>query len=183
MKKPLAAIISVAAVLGAGLYVGYKYRDQGAEYQQSGTWRGPAARSKVQEYLELILPMSAQDVLCRAEELGSGKFVYIKFDVASADVAPLLAQSRGVENIPSLPPPNSLVKDVTLQKAMAELADPRSRPWWQVDQLADAVCGQRSGTRNLGPAQLKWRVQVCYAHLNTSMARMYIAFSEEAVKK
>lgn len=181
MNRPLVATLAVSIILAVGLYVGYKYKDK--VEPNEGTWRGPAARSKVQEYLELLLPLSASDVVCRAEELGKGKFVYIRFDVAASDLPALLEQGKGVENMPTLPSSNMLVRDQVLLSAMAALADPRSRPWWQVDQLTDPMCGQKSGTRNLGAAQLKWRVQVCYGQIPTHSARVYIAFSEEPAGK
>jgi hypothetical protein len=64
--------------------------------------------------------------------------------------------------------------------AMATLSDPK-RPWWQVEKLKGAVCGQKSGRRNVAPATVKWRVQICMADVSATTTTVYVAFAEEAV--
>lgn len=172
MNRPVLGTISILALMGAGVYVAWNYyKDSPAAPTARTTYEGAAARSAIQAWLDLALPPSSTDVRCMVEDLERNKLVYARFDLPSVELLSLFDQPA------RYPRPGELVTDPSLLEAMKALADPQ-RPWWQLDSPG-AVCAQKSGKRNVAPATLKWRVQVCTVPLSDSTTRVFVAFSEE----
>jgi hypothetical protein len=172
MNRPVLGTISILALLGAGFYFAWTYRNQpGPSVRRS--YEEAAARSAIQAWLELPLPASAVDIHCMVEDLERTKLVYARFDIPTIDLPPLFDQPGNYPNY------GELVPNPSLLEGMKALADPQ-RPWWQLD-LPNPLCAQKSGKRNVAPAALKRRVQVCAAPLSASISRVFVAFSEEPV--
>jgi hypothetical protein len=176
MNRPVVGTLSILALLGGGLYFAWSYKDKPVFEPGQNSYEGAAARSAIQAWLELPLPASASDVHTSMEEIGRTKVVYARFDVPPVELPALFDQGS------RFPEAAKLVADASLVQAMGSLGDPM-RPWWQVDQLTDATAAQKSGKRNVAPAALKWRVQVCAGTAAGGMTRVYIAFSEEPVEE
>ena len=171
MNRPVLGTVSILALLGGGLYFAWTYKDSTSQ-SPPRPYQGAAARSALQAWLDLPLPASATDVHCSMEVLERTQLVYARFDIPPIELPSLFDQQR------RFPESTRWVADASLLQSMGALADPQ-RPWWEVDKIPGAVGAQKSGTRNVAPATLKWRVQVCAASLSPSLTRVYIAFLEE----
>lgn len=175
MKRPLFGSICILIILGAGLYFAWEFKDSQTQPGRSA-FEGAAARSAIQAWLDLPLPPTATDVHCAMEEIENAKLVYVRFDVPPIELPSLFDQQ------PRFPAAIELKPDDTLFHAMSALADPL-RPWWQMEQLKSVRCAQKLGKRNVAPASLKWRTQVCAAGVSPEVTRVFIAFSEEPAER
>lgn len=170
MNRPVLGTISVLALLGGGLYFAYTYKDK-APTGVVPTYEGAAARSAIQAWLDLPLPASAQDIHCMTDNLEPSKLVYARFDIPTVDLPSIFDQPQ------KYPLYAELVADPGLVRAMNALADSQ-RPWWQIKSTG-ALCAQKSGKRNVAPAALKWRAQVCSTPVSPTISRVFVAFSEQ----
>ena len=174
MNRPVVGTLSILALLAAGLYFAFNYKDSSGGDDARKSYQGAAARSAIQAHLDLALPKQAEDIHCFVEEVDRTKLVFARFDVSPIEIPSILGQHL------RLPAPGDLKPDATLQSAMAALVDPR-RSWWQIDPADKSLsCAQRSGQRNVAPATLKWRVQVATTSPpGSATTRVYVALSEE----
>jgi hypothetical protein len=170
MNRPVIGTISILALLGGGLYFAYTYKDK-AMPGAVPAYEGAAARSAIQAWLDLPLPASARNVYCMTENIEPSKLVYACFEIPTVDLPSIFDQPQ------RFPIYSELVADPGLVQAMNALADAR-RTWWKIDPKG-AVCAQKSGKRNVAPATLKWRAQVCSVPISPEMSRVFVAFSEE----
>jgi len=175
MNRPVLGTISILALLGGGLYLASTYKDKPADPVRTN-YEAAAARSAIQSWLELPLPGSASNVHCMVENLERTKLVYACFDLPTVEMVSLFdRQTR-------FPMWTEMVADPALLQAMQALSDGQ-KPWWQIGQVADTVCAQKAGKRNVAPAALKWRTQVCAIPISETTKRVFIAFSEEPVEE
>lgn len=182
MKNPAIGITAILLLLGGGLYVGWQYRNTGAN-PRAGlpqdlpdgnlSFSGPAARSRLEASLRLTLPPVAEHIYQFEEEIEKVKFVYAQFDLPDSYVRPVFESHAAL-----LPAPDDLKSDPDLFEALRAMADPRARPWWDPGQLRDRKCAQKSGQRRTGPAPREWTVKVCAGPVGTETTRVYLVFSE-----
>ena len=170
MNRPVIGTISILALLGGGLYFAYTYKDK-ANPGVVPAYEGAAARSAIQAWLDLPLPASAQNVHCMTENIEPSKLVYACFDIPTVELPSIFDQPT------RFPLAAELVPDPGLVEAMNALADAQ-RPWWRINPKG-AVCAQKSGKRNVAPATLKWRAQVCSTPISPEMSTVFVALSEE----
>jgi hypothetical protein len=171
MKRPVVGTISILALLAAGVYLAFLYKDAPQDVPVR-CYEGAAARAAIQSSLEFSLPPGAADVHCCIEALGRTQLVFARFDVSPIELPGLFGEQ------PRYPGLDEFKADPQVRQSMAAMAD-ASRPWWQVGRHETATFAHRSGQRNVPPAALRWRVQVATAQVSTASTRVYVAFSEE----
>jgi len=190
MKRPVVGTIALLLILAGGLFLAWQYKDSARENGTRST-SGAAARSAIQASFGIILPSTASGAYCFEEDLEKTKMAFCRFDIPTIDLPGILDQRR--EGDLKFPSSTDLKTDGETLGQMGAQRDSR-RPWWNVDRtdsgtgggtagdsrtLRNPNCAQKMGLRNMGAAQLRWRVQVCVGDLDAMTARVYIAFSEE----